>query len=106
MLIALEVESLLRDLGFESCDIVDNPLDAVRSALAHRPDLMTADIRILGGTGIEAVAAITARLGPIPHVYVTGNPDMLTGKTAAPVVDKPLSRWALADACQRACCPA
>jgi CheY-like chemotaxis protein len=106
MLIALEVECLLRDLGFESCDIVDNPLDAVRSALSHKPDLVTADIRILGGTGIEAVAAITDRLGPIPHVYVTGNPDMLTGRTAAPVVDKPLTRRALADACQRACCAA
>lgn len=103
MLIALEVESLLHDFGFDSCDIVDNPEDAVKSALAHRPDLVTADIRILGGTGIEAVLAITDRLGPIPHVYVTGNADMLAGKTAAPVVDKPLTRRALADACERAC---
>jgi len=103
MLIALEVESLLYDFGFASCDIVDNAQDAVRSALAHRPDLMTADIRIVGGTGIEAVVAITDKLGPIPHVYVTGNADMLTGQTAAPVVDKPLTRRALADACQRAC---
>jgi CheY-like chemotaxis protein len=103
MLIALEVESLLHDFGFESCDIVDNPDDAVKSALARRPDLVTADIRIVGGTGIEAVLAITDKLGPIPHVYVTGNADMLTGKTAAPVVDKPLSRHALAAACQQAC---
>ncbi|HEX4709172.1 response regulator [Phenylobacterium sp.] len=103
MLIALEVESLLHDFGFESCDIVDNPEDAVKSALARRPDLVTADIRIVGGTGIEAVVAITDKLGPIPHIYVTGNADMLTGTTAAPVVDKPLSRRALAAACQRAC---
>lgn len=103
MLIALEVESLLHDFGFHSCDIVDNPDDAVKSALARRPDLVTADIRIVGGTGIEAVVAITDKLGPIPHVYVTGNADMLTGKTAAPVVDKPLTRRALAAACQQAC---
>src|SRR6185312_3013115 len=51
MLIALEVESLLHDFGFESCDIVDNPKDAVKSAMAHRPDLVTADLRIVGGTG-------------------------------------------------------
>ena len=101
MLIALEVESLLHEFGFESCDIADNPTDALRLALAHPPDLMTADLRILGGTGIEAVDAITKHLGPIPHVYVTGNPDMLRGRTA-PVVDKPLSRWALAAACERA----
>jgi CheY-like chemotaxis protein len=103
MLIALEVESLLHDFGFATCDIVDNPVDAVKSALARRPDLVTADIRIFGGTGIDAVEAITEQLGPVPHIYVTGNPDMLAGQTAAPIVDKPLTRRALADACQRAC---
>ena len=102
MLIALEVESLLHDLGFDTCDIADNPADAVRCALAHRPDLVTADVRILGGTGIEAMRAIVQELGPIPHIYVTGNPDMIAGQTTAPVVDKPLSRRALAAACQRA----
>jgi CheY-like chemotaxis protein len=102
MLIALEVESLLFDFGFESCDIVDNPADAVKSALAHRPDLVTADLRILGGTGVEAMIAITEKLGPVPHIYVTGNADMLAGQTAAPIVDKPLTRRALAEACQRA----
>ncbi len=106
MLIALEMESLLYDFGFDSCDIVDNPRDAVKSALAHRPDLVTADLRILGGTGIEAMVAITDRLGPVPHIYVTGNPDTLTGKTAAPVIDKPLTRRALAAACQRVCAAA
>jgi CheY-like chemotaxis protein len=103
MLIALEVESLLHDFGFVSCDIVDNSADAVRCALAHRPDLVTADVRILGGTGLEAMRAITAELGPIPHVYVTGNPDMIAGQTTAPIVDKPLTRRALAAACERAC---
>jgi len=103
MLIALEVESLLHDFGFSSCDIVDNPEDAVKSAMARRPDLVTADLRIVGGTGMNAMAAITRELGPVPHIYVTGNSDRLTGQTAAPVVDKPLSRRALAEACQRAC---
>jgi CheY-like chemotaxis protein len=103
MLIALEVESLLHDFGFSTCDIVDNAADAVRCALAHRPDLVTADVRILGGTGLDAMRAITAELGPIPHVYVTGNPDMIAGQTSAPIVDKPLTRRALAAACERAC---
>lgn len=103
MLIALEVESLLYDFGFSSCDIVDNPEDAVKSAIAHRPDLVTADLRIVGGSGLDAMAAITRQLGPVPHIYVTGNADMLAGQTAAPVVDKPLTRRALAEACQRAC---
>lgn len=103
MLIALEVESLLHDFGFSSCDIVDNPDDAVKSAIARRPDLVTADIRIVGGSGVEAMAEITRQLGPVPHIYVTGNGEMLAGQTAAPVVDKPLTRRALAEACERAC---
>lgn len=103
MLIALEVEALLHDFGFDSCDIADNPADAVKYALAHKPDLVTADVRILNGTGVEAMEAITLQLGPIPHIYVTGNPDMLAGQTSAPIVDKPLSRRALAAACQKAC---
>lgn len=103
MLIALEVESLLHDLGFQSCDIADNPADAVKCALARRPDLVTADVRILNGTGVEAMEAIVRKLGPIPHVYVTGNADMIVGRTNAPIVDKPLSHQALAAACERAC---
>lgn len=103
MLIALEVESLLHEFGFESCDIADNPADAMKCALARRPDLVTADLRILNGTGLEAMEAIVRRLGWIPHIYVTGNPDMIVGRTTAPIVDKPLSRRALAAACERAC---
>lgn len=101
MLIALEVESLLHEFGFESCDIADNPADALALALIRRPDLVTADLRIVGGTGIEAVDAITARLGPVPHIYVTGNVDMLRDRSA-PVVDKPLTRRALQAACAQA----
>lgn len=102
MLIALEVEGLLLDFGFVSCDIADNPADAVKCAMARRPDLITADIRILNGTGLEAMEAIVCKLGPIPHIYVTGNADMIVGRTTAPIVDKPLSRRALAAACQQA----
>ena len=101
MLIALEVESLLLELGFVTCDIADNPQDALRLALIRRPDLITADMRIFGGTGAEAVDAITEQLGPIPHIYVTGNPDLLRGRSA-PVVDKPLTRRAFTAAYQQA----
>jgi len=99
MLIALELEALLQDLGYESFDIADTPQDALACAMARRPDLMTADVRIIGGTGIEAVNLIQARLGPIPFVYVTGNADMLSGEAVPAVVDKPISSRALARAC-------
>ncbi len=102
MLIALELEMLLGDLGFSSCEIVDSPAEALASALAHHPDLVTADFRIVGGTGIEAVAAITGAVGALPVVYVTGNDDMVRGQ-GWPVVNKPIAFSKLAQACERAC---
>lgn len=101
MIIALEVEDLLRGLGYRSFDIAATPTDAVEQASRHRPDLITADVRILGGTGIEAVRAITERLGEIPYFYVTGNVDMLKGEGVA-VVEKPISPKAFAKACAAA----
>lgn len=101
ILIAFEVEALLSEQGFTSFDIADSPADALALALAHRPDLITADYRIIGGTGVEAVDAIQALLGPIPVVYITGNSDLLIGRIP-PVVGKPISPRRLAEACARA----
>lgn len=101
ILIAFEVEALLAEQGFTSFDIADSPQDALALALAHRPDLITADYRIIGGTGVEAVEAIHSQLGEIPVVYVTGNSDLLMGRKP-PVVGKPISAGRLAEACARA----
>jgi CheY-like chemotaxis protein len=100
--IALELEILLGELGFRSFDIADCPADALACAKAHRPALITADYRILSGTGVEAVEMITAAVGQIPVVYVTGNPDLLPAGGSRAVVDKPISPTALAAACVRA----
>jgi CheY-like chemotaxis protein len=100
-IIALELEALLSDLGYLSFDVADSPDEAVTHARATRPDLITADYRIHKGTGLEAVEQITAALGEIPVVYVTGNADLFDHGAAA-VVDKPISASALAAACARA----
>lgn len=100
--IALELEILLGDLGFRSFDVADCPQDALACARAHRPALITADYRIFAGTGVEAVQMITAAVGEIPVVYVTGNPDMLPAHSSSAIIDKPISPIALAAACLRA----
>jgi CheY-like chemotaxis protein len=102
MIIALEVEDLLSELGFSSFDIADSPAQAVAAAVARRPDLVTADYRIIGGTGLEAVAGIVGAIGLVPVVYITGNPDVVLKQGLKPVVDKPISRRALAEACRQA----
>jgi CheY-like chemotaxis protein len=99
MMIAMEVESLLEDLGFDSFSVASTPSEAVACVRERRPALVTADYRILEGTGIEAVAAIVSEIGPVPVVYITGS----AAEIRAPgrcVVEKPIRRSALAEACR------
>jgi CheY-like chemotaxis protein len=103
ILIAYEVQHVLEELGFASFDLASSPRDALALAQAHRPDLITADMRIIGGTGLEAVEAIKAQVGDIPVVYVTANADQLRGRPAPAVVEKPIAWPALMDACNRVC---
>jgi CheY-like chemotaxis protein len=100
LLIALELEYLLKEQGFTSIDIADSPQAALDSARQRPPELITADFRILCGTGVEAVAAIEAELGPLPVVFVTSSAALveLAGDRRV-VVDKPFSRRELAQAC-------
>ena len=102
-LISIEIEALLSEHGFQSFDWATSPLQALHCAKGHRPDLITADLRIVDGTGLEAVNAILAEMGDIPVVFVTANSDMLSGQALFPVVPKPIVPAQLAAACQRVC---
>ena len=104
MLIALEVERMLEDLGFDSFDIARTPREAITFAQAHRPDLITADYRIEEGTGLEAVRSIRERVGIIPVVYVTGNAEALLGEPTDLIIEKPIQENRFAAVCRRACC--
>ena len=99
MMIALSLEDMLTGLGFRSFDIADTAVAALLCARKHRPDMITADGRIIGGTGMEAVDQITNAMGAIPAVYVTGDPKFIVGR--GPVVTKPFSRETLGAACAR-----
>lgn len=98
ILIALEIEDLLKSQGFQTVDIAESPLEALDRALLRKPDLITADYRIVGGTGVEAVKMIMAHLGPIPVVYVTGNAKALVDQDSESVVQKPIRPGVLAGA--------
>ena len=100
ILIALELECLLSELGFTTFDVAHSPTEALVCAEAHRPDLVTADYRIIGGTGVDAVAIITASIGRVAVIYVTANTDMVASE-GAPVVDKPIEMRPLASACHQ-----
>jgi CheY-like chemotaxis protein len=99
--IALELEALLSDMGFSTFDVADSPEDALACARVTRPDLITADYRITGGTGVTAVEMIAAALGEARVIYVTGNAGQFDPGDHA-VVDKPILPGALARACEAA----
>jgi CheY-like chemotaxis protein len=102
ILIALEIEALLKEQGFETVDIAESPMEALDCALRRKPDLITADYRIVGGTGVEAVSTIMAHIGPVPVVYVTGHAGCLQSGSTAPVVNKPILPNVLAGAWREA----
>ena len=74
-LIAMNLQLVLTEHGATSSEIVTTQVDAVTSALQRRPEFITADVVLESGSGPEAVAEIHARLGPIPVIFVTVQPE-------------------------------
>lgn len=87
--IAALIEDQLRELGYTSFDVVDREAEAVQAALRQCPDLITADDRLTGGSGVEAVQQICEKQ-VIPVVFIVGDPDALVPPVPfAAVVAKP-----------------
>ncbi|HEX8214439.1 MAG TPA: response regulator [Allosphingosinicella sp.] len=88
-LIACSIEDALRDIGFTSFDFACTVEDAVRVARRSCPDLITSDVRLGAGTGIDAVQAICAEK-PIAVVFITATAWEVRQRLAgAVVVQKP-----------------
>lgn len=74
-LIADYLEELVRDAGATSVSVVDAQSDAIKEATDRQPALILSDVNIREGTGPRAVEQILKVLGPIPVIFVTGNPE-------------------------------
>jgi CheY-like chemotaxis protein len=99
-LIAIMIEDVLRGCGFTTFDFAMSGEDAVALAASSCPDLITADVELNPGSGIEAVNVICS--GPsIPVVFITGTPDEVTRlMPLRPLVLKPFAEETLASAVQ------
>ena len=75
-LIAMAIEDILALEGATSFAIASTEKEAVASANANRPSVITSDVTLLEGTGPSAVAQIHKELGPIPIIFVTGTPEL------------------------------
>lgn len=72
-LISMLIEDALSEVGYTSFDVARDQKGAIDAAALQRPDLITADQRLVSGTGVEAVRAICADVA-IPVVFVAAQP--------------------------------
>ena len=65
----------LEAAGIEVCAEAATGAEAVRAALAERPDLCLLDVRMPGGDGITAAESIRRALPAVKIVLITAFPD-------------------------------
>ena len=71
--VRLGVRMLLEELGC-TCTEAGNIQEAMLSAAVTRPDIVLADMRLRAGeSGIAAINAIRAAIGPVPALLISGD---------------------------------
>lgn len=96
--VALAIEDVLRDCGCSSFDVACSADEAVAAAMERCPELITSDVRLAPGCGIDAVETICADK-PIPVIFITGTPaEVQTRRPGNMILHKPFNAAQLAEA--------
>lgn len=94
-IIAMDIETIVRDLGHDVTGIAVTRDEAVALAGERRPGLILADIQLADdSSGIDAVAEILKQLH-VPVIFITAFPErLLTGERPEPafLITKPFQR--------------
>jgi CheY-like chemotaxis protein len=94
-MIAMDIESIVRDLGHEITGVAVTRDEAVALAMQDRPGLVLADIQLADdSSGIDAVKDILAEF-QVPVIFITAFPErLLTGERPEPtfLITKPFQR--------------
>ena len=81
-IVAFDIESTLKDLGYEVCAVVASGEEAIASASINYPDLVLMDIMLKGSMdGIQTAEEIHKRFN-ISVVYLTAYSDFMTVEQA------------------------
>jgi CheY-like chemotaxis protein len=95
MIIALDLENLVTELGHTVVGIATTRDEAVRLAKEHEPDLVLCDIQLAdGSSGVDAASDILSATN-IPVIFITAFPEcLLTGERLEPtyLIAKPFLR--------------
>jgi two-component system, response regulator PdtaR len=96
------IEQALRALGYKTFDIAFSAAEAAASASRQCPDLITVDLRLVDGSGLDAVLQICAEQ-PIPVVFITTHGGEIVSRLPdAIIVEKPLAAESMKAAVLRA----
>jgi CheY-like chemotaxis protein/DNA-directed RNA polymerase specialized sigma24 family protein len=94
-MIAMDLETIVRDLGHEVAGIAVTADEAVALAKSTKPGLVLADIQLAdNSSGIDAVRDILNEF-PVPVIFITAFPErLLTGERPEPtfLITKPFQR--------------
>jgi len=105
-LIAQSLQDMLEPMGYTRFSFAKSEDAAVMGAGGQVIDLITADVRLLPGDGLNAVRSICERR-EIPVVFITGYADELIDRAPeAAVVQKPIEEQDLRNAVDRVSRPA
>ena len=100
--IVFMIEDVLRELGYTSFAVASSREAAVAAANVRCPDLITSDIRLGSGSGVDAVRQICSAK-PIAIVFVTATPwEVRDSDASVVVVPKPFGQAALKEGVTRA----
>lgn len=94
-IIAMDIETIVRDLGHEVTGVAVTRDEAVALAMDDRPGLVLADIQLADdSSGIDAVKDILSEF-QVPVIFITAFPErLLTGERPEPtfLITKPFQR--------------
>ncbi len=104
-IIAMDLESIVRDVGHEVSGIAMTRAEAVAEAREHRPGLVLADIQLADdSSGIDAVQDILRDID-VPVIFITAFPErLLTGERPEPafLITKPFQHGSVKTAIAQA----
>ena len=88
-LVAMEIEAVLRDIGYQTFAMAETEEEAVVEASNRWPDLIVSDVSLAIGNGIDAVRRISSNRH-IAIVFVTGSANQVRERfLTTVVVEKP-----------------
>lgn len=88
-IVAFHIGDLVEQAGVKTIAYAQTELEAVSAAMERRPDVIVSDVKLLTGTGPDAVTSIRLRVGRVPAIFITGNPEALEGYDHDGLMEKP-----------------